>query len=147
MVFVWKQRMKDLQCYGPRIWNILTSSFGRLRHNDYTEKRRCRTCSTVIFPHSTNQINDLRRCLCHCSHHFSNSLLRVGRRQLLNRQVPFAIIYPCTKCIQNSIAGEIMNNSFGGRGDTFGHNLQSELPCNGFQPDSNEGLTLETSAF
>ena len=49
------------------------SLFGWLRPKIFT-KKACRTCSTIIFPHSANQIIDLwRRCGC-CSR-FLNSLL------------------------------------------------------------------------
>ena len=34
-----------------------------------------RTCSTIIFPHSTKQIVDLWRCPGRCRRHFLNSLL------------------------------------------------------------------------
>ena len=33
-------------------------------------KKACRTCSTIIFPHSTNQIIDLWPCCCCCRRHF-----------------------------------------------------------------------------
>ena len=47
-----------------------TSSFGRLRQK--LHQKACRTCSTIIFPHSTNQIIDLWRC--RCRRHFLNSI-------------------------------------------------------------------------
>ena len=49
-----------------------TSSFGRLRKK--ITPKACCTCSTIIFLHSTNQIIDLWRCLCHYSRYFLNSL-------------------------------------------------------------------------
>ena len=36
-------------------------------------QKACRTCSTIIFPRSTNQFIDLWRC--RCRRHFLNSLL------------------------------------------------------------------------
>ena len=48
-----------------------TSSFGRLRRK--LLQKACRTCSTIIFPHSTNKIIYLWRCCCRCRH-FLNSL-------------------------------------------------------------------------
>ena len=45
-----------------------TSLFGRLR------QKACRTRNTIIFPHSTNQIIDLWRCLGRYCRHFFNSL-------------------------------------------------------------------------
>ena len=38
-------------------------------------KKACRTCSTIIFLHSTNQIIDLWRCRWRCRHQILNSLL------------------------------------------------------------------------
>ena len=49
-----------------------TSSFGRLRQN--LHQKACCTCSTIIFPHSTNQIIHLWRCRSRCCRHFLNSL-------------------------------------------------------------------------
>ena len=43
-----------------------TSSFGRLRQKSH--QKVCRTCNTILFPRSTNQITDL----CY-SRHFLNS--------------------------------------------------------------------------
>ena len=51
-----------------------TSSFGRLRQNKLHQKA-CRTCSTIIFLHSTNQIIDLWRCRWRCLRQILNSLL------------------------------------------------------------------------
>ena len=48
-----------------------TLSFGRLRQK--LHQQACRTCSTIIFPHSTNQIIDLWRCRGRCRRHFFNS--------------------------------------------------------------------------
>ena len=33
-------------------------------------QKACRTCSTIIFPYSTKQINHLCRCRCRCWRHF-----------------------------------------------------------------------------
>ena len=38
----------------------------------------CRTCSTVIFPHSTNQIIDLGSCRRRCCRQFLNFVARTG---------------------------------------------------------------------
>ena len=48
---------------------------------DYVKRLRQKACSTIIFPHLTNQIIDLWRCRCCWCRHFLNSLLwqcRVG---------------------------------------------------------------------
>ena len=66
-----------------------TSSGSRCRQNIKDEKSRrdlvdyvkelhqkaWRACSTIIFPHSTNQIFDLWRCPGRCRRNFLNSLL------------------------------------------------------------------------
>ena len=38
-------------------------------------QKACRTCSTIICPHSTNQITGLWRWCCRCCRHFSNSFM------------------------------------------------------------------------
>ena len=37
-------------------------------------QKACRTCSTIIFPHSNNQVIDLWRCRDRCRRHLLNSL-------------------------------------------------------------------------
>ena len=49
------------------------SLFGRLRPKIFI-KKACSTCSTIIFPHSANQIIDSWR-RCGCCNRFQNSLL------------------------------------------------------------------------
>ena len=49
------------------------SSFGRLRQK--LHQKACRTCSTIIFLHSTNQIINLWRCRGRWSRHFFLTLL------------------------------------------------------------------------
>ena len=47
---------------------------------DYVNKlhqKACRTCSTIIFPHSANQVIDLWRCRFHCGRRFFNPLTGV----------------------------------------------------------------------
>ena len=47
----------------------------RRRLADHAEKLHRKACRTIIFPHLTNQIVDLRRCRCRCQSQFFNSLL------------------------------------------------------------------------
>ena len=50
----------------------------RCRLADYVKtshQKACRTCSTIIFLHSTNQIIDLWRCRWRCRRQILNSLL------------------------------------------------------------------------
>ena len=54
----------------------------RRRLADYVKtmhQKACRTCSTIIFLHSTNQIIDLRRCRWRCRRQILNSLLIAPR--------------------------------------------------------------------
>ena len=57
------------RCLRNLKYENFTSSFGRLRQKLH------RTCSTIIFPHLTNQIINLWRCRGRCRRHFLNSLL------------------------------------------------------------------------
>ena len=59
----------------PQIWNF-TSSFHYVKT---LHQKACRTCSTIIFLHSTNQIIDLWRCRWRCRRQILNSLLRYRR--------------------------------------------------------------------
>ena len=67
-------KMKDLLL--PYWWcrqNIKILKFLCRRLTDYVRKlyqKACRTCSSIIFPHSTNQIIDWWRCCCSCSRRF-----------------------------------------------------------------------------
>ena len=66
--------MKDLYCCVVARTSKMKISCRRLA--DYVKKfhqKACRTCSTIILPHSTNQITDLCRCHGRCSRHFLNS--------------------------------------------------------------------------
>ena len=62
----------DLRCRQNLKYENFTSSFGRLRQK--LHQKSCRTCSTIVFPHSTNQIIHLWRCRGRCCRHFLNSL-------------------------------------------------------------------------
>ena len=58
----------------------LRYKFSRRRLVDYVKKKKknqkaCRTCSTIIFLHSTNQIFDLWRCRWRCRRQILNTLL------------------------------------------------------------------------
>ena len=45
-------------------------------------QKACRTCSTIIFLHSTNQIIDLWRCRWHCRRQILNSLNYIATARL-----------------------------------------------------------------
>ena len=70
----------------------------------------CCTCSTLIFPHSTNQIIDLWRCPYRCRPHFFNSLLslRVGNLTLSNCMIPN---FRVSLSQRRSISVSLENNS------------------------------------
>ena len=67
--------MKDLLL---RAWVVVRTAKRKIlrrRLADYVKtfhQKVCRTCSTILFPHSTNQIIDLWRCCCR--RRFLNSL-------------------------------------------------------------------------
>ena len=70
--------MKDLPLKAGVVVKTSNMKISRRRLVDYVKssyQKACRTCSTIIFPHSTNQINDLWRCRRSCGRHFLNSLL------------------------------------------------------------------------
>ena len=63
-------------------------------------QKACRTRSTIIFLHSTNQIIDLWRCRRRCRHQILNSPMKVSRRRLaeydtkLHQRESGAITFP-----------------------------------------------------
>ena len=59
-----------------------TSSLGRLCQK--LHQKACRTCSTIIFPHSTNQIIHSWSCRCRCCRHFLNSSVFQRRRFVIS---------------------------------------------------------------
>ena len=78
MVFMQRQRMKDLPL---RAWVVVRTSkmkISRRRLADYVKalhQKACHTCSTIIFLHSTNQIIDLWRCRWCCRRQSLNFLI------------------------------------------------------------------------
>ena len=63
------ERMKDLLLRAPVVVRTLNMKISRRRLADYFKtlhQKACRTCSTIIFLHSTNQIIDLWRCRWCC---------------------------------------------------------------------------------
>ena len=65
-------RRHFLNCLIQKIHVLIWQTTSKKMH-----KKACRTCNTIIFPHSTNQINDLWRCRRRCRHHFLNSLMKI----------------------------------------------------------------------
>ena len=54
---------------GSFVVKTLNLEISRCHLTEYVRelyRSACRTCSTIIFPHSANQIIDLWRCGCHC---------------------------------------------------------------------------------
>ena len=78
MVFVWRQRRKDLLLQARVVVRTSNMKISRRRLSDYVKtlhQKACRTCSTIIFLHSTNQIIDLWRCSWRCRRQILSSLL------------------------------------------------------------------------
>ena len=63
MVSLQRQRVKDLLLQVRVVFRTFTSSLGRLRQK-LLHQKECPTCSTIIFPYSTNHIIDLWCCGC-----------------------------------------------------------------------------------
>ena len=63
------QRIKDVRLYAQiviKTVNIVISRCCFAENGTHLFKRACRTCSRLIFPHSTNQILYLWRCRYRC---------------------------------------------------------------------------------
>ena len=76
MVFMWSKEWK-IYCCGLFSWEPQKLKFHAVLWRTTSKnlhERACRTCSTILFPHSTNQINDLWRCRRCCRRRFVNSL-------------------------------------------------------------------------
>ena len=59
MVFMQRQRLKDLLLRAPVVVRTTKMNISRRYLVDYVKKlyqKECRTCSTIIFPHSANEI-------------------------------------------------------------------------------------------
>ena len=69
--------------------NVVISCCCFAEDSTYLFIRACRTCSTIIFPHPTNQIVDLWCCCSLPCRHFLNSLLFCrGRHEIVLKCVP-----------------------------------------------------------
>ena len=70
--------MKDLLLRAPVVVRTSNMKIPRCRLANYVKtlhQKACRTCSTIIFLHSTNQIIDLWRCRWRCRRQILNSLI------------------------------------------------------------------------
>ena len=61
----------------PQIWtfHVVVRQITSKQNIKPCAARASRTCSKIIFLHSTNQINDFWRCCCRFRRHFLNFLL------------------------------------------------------------------------
>ena len=78
MIFMQRQRMKNLLLRARDVDRTSKIKIPRRRLTEYVEtsqQKACRTCSTIIFPRSTNQTLNLWRWRCRCRRHFLNSLI------------------------------------------------------------------------
>ena len=81
--FMERQRVKDLLLRTRVVVRTSNMKISRRRLADYVKilhQKACRTCSTIIFLHSTNQIIDLWRCRWRCRRQILNSLFRTEYR-------------------------------------------------------------------
>ena len=91
MVFMYRQRMKDLLLRAPVVVRTSNMKISRRRLADYVKtlhQKACCTCSTIIFLHSTNKIIDLWRWRWRCRRQILNSLIPRSRRWKYN---PFPV--------------------------------------------------------
>ena len=75
--------MKDLLLRAPVVVRTSNMKISRRRLADYVKtlhQKACRTCSTIIFLHSTNGIIDLWHCRWRCRRQILNSLITQSRR-------------------------------------------------------------------
>ena len=80
--------MKDLLLRACVVVRTSNMKISRRRLADYVQtlhQKACRTCSTIIFLHSTNQIIDLWRC--RCRRQILNSLKQVISRRRKNENI------------------------------------------------------------
>ena len=74
--------MKDLLLRAHVVVRTSNMKISRCRLADYVKtlhQKACRTCSTIIFLHSSNQIIDLLRCRWRCRRKILNSLMTTGK--------------------------------------------------------------------
>ena len=75
--------MKDLLLRSRVVVGASNMNISRRR----LQQKACRTCSTIIFPHSTNQIIDLWRYRCRYRRHFIRELKQTRRRRKRKRHL------------------------------------------------------------
>ena len=99
MVFIQRQRMKDLLLRARVVLRTPKMKISRRHLPDYVKtlhQKACRTCSTIIFLYSTNQIIDLWRCRWRCRRQILSSLvpteLKQPRRRRLQKVHKFAYL-------------------------------------------------------
>ena len=93
-----RQRMKDLLLRARVFVRTSNMKISRRHLADYVKKllqKACRTCNTIIFPHSTNKIIYLWRCCCRCRRHFLNSLIVCNREYHGDKNVTNLHIWQC----------------------------------------------------
>ena len=96
MVIIRKQRIKDLQLRARVVVKTSNMKISRRRLADCVKKlqqKACRTCRTIIFPHSTNQCK-LLVCsvdVAVCRRHFLNSAWEIFTSTEAARVVPESV--------------------------------------------------------
>ena len=88
-----RDRARDLKLQARVVVKTSNMEFSRRYLADYVKKlhhKACRTCRTIIFPYSTNQIIDLWRCRCRSRRRFLDKTSLKNKR--LRNDDYFAII-------------------------------------------------------
>ena len=96
--------MKNLPLRACTVVRPTNMKISRLPSADYlknsTKKRAARAASTNIFPQSTNQIIDLRRCRGSCRRHFLNSLMSMKACAQVGKRAEFELfILSYSRCL------------------------------------------------
>ena len=95
MVFIWRQRIKDLRLRARVVVRTSKIKISR-RLANYVKKSRQKvrcTCSTIIFPHSTNQFIDLWCCRLLLPLSFRNLPHSIFLRQSGHAPTPSGCLY------------------------------------------------------
>ena len=75
MIFMRRQRMKDLLLRARIFVTTSNMKISRCHLADYIKTLHQKACSMIIFPHSANQITKLWHYHCRCCWHFLYSMI------------------------------------------------------------------------
>ena len=129
--------MKDSLLRARVVFRTSNINISRRRLADYVKKlhqKVCHTCSTIIFPHSTNQIDFW--CCYRCRRNFFNSAIKNGSGPLMNHMIGWI-----NKNNRAARAARFLVQFFDGVCQTTTWNFQTRDSDDPYQKKSNSGLT------